>query len=95
MADLQTQKQEVFDYIHAMLGGGMVDVELDPIHYETALTKALNRYRQRSDASVEESYLFLTLVDRPYISYLFTLMQIGWVSAVHTLILKYNIYIIL
>jgi hypothetical protein len=63
MADLQTQKQEVFDYVHAMLGGGMIDVELDPIHYETALTKALNRYRQRSDASVEESYLFLTLVE--------------------------------
>lgn len=60
MADLATQKQEVFDYVHAMLGGGMVDVELDPIHYETGLTKALTRYRQRSDYSVEESYIFLT-----------------------------------
>ena len=59
---LATQKQEVFDYVHAFLGGGMVDVELDPIHYETALTKALTRYRQRSDYSVEESYLFLTTV---------------------------------
>jgi hypothetical protein len=63
MADLQTQKQEIFDYVYAMLGGGMVDVELDPVHYETALTKALTRYRQRSDASVEESYLFLNLVE--------------------------------
>jgi hypothetical protein len=62
MADLQTQKQEIFDYVYAMLGGGMVDVELDPVHYETALTKALTRYRQRSDYSVEESYLFLPLV---------------------------------
>ena len=64
MADneLVTQKQEVFDYVHAMLGGGMVDVELDPIHYETALTKALTRYRQRSDASVEESYITLKTV---------------------------------
>jgi hypothetical protein len=59
---LATQKQEVFDYVHAFLGGGMVDVELDPIHYETALKKALTRYRQRSDGSVEESYLFLTTV---------------------------------
>ena len=42
MANTTTKKQEVFDYVYAMLGGGMVDVELDPIHYETALTKALN-----------------------------------------------------
>jgi hypothetical protein len=65
MADLQTKKQEVFDYVYALLGGGMIDVELDPIHYETALTKALTRYRQRSDNSVEESYLFLeTVIDQ-------------------------------
>jgi hypothetical protein len=62
MADLATKKQEVFDYVNAMLGGGMVDVELDPIHYNTGLTKALTRFRQRSDNSVEESYLFLTTV---------------------------------
>jgi hypothetical protein len=62
MSDLTTQKQEIFDYVNAMLGGGMIDVELDPIHYNTALTKALTRYRQRSPNSVEESYLFLTLV---------------------------------
>lgn len=62
MSDLTTQKQEIFDYVNAMLGGGMIDVELDPVHYNTALTKALTRYRQRSPNSVEESYLFLTLV---------------------------------
>jgi len=64
MANLATQKQEIFDYVYAMLGGGMVDVELDPVHYETALTKALTRYRQRSDHSVEESYVFMpTVID--------------------------------
>ncbi|MGY8864101.1 MAG: hypothetical protein ACKVJK_00595 [Methylophagaceae bacterium] len=62
MSDLATQKQEVFDYVHSMLGGGMIDVELDPIHYETGLTKALTTYRQRSDNAVEESYIFLELV---------------------------------
>jgi len=62
MSQLQTQKQEIFDYVNAFLGGGMVDVELDPIHYETALTKALTRFRQRSDNSVEESYVFLPLI---------------------------------
>lgn len=62
MADLQTEKQKVFDYIHTFLGGGMVDVELDPIHYETALTKSLSKYRQKSENSVEESYITLDLV---------------------------------
>ena len=59
---LATQKQEIFDYVHTFLGGGMIDIELDPIHYETALTKALSRFRQRSDNSVEESYLFMPTV---------------------------------
>lgn len=62
MTALATQKQEVFDYVYNMLGGGMIDVELDHAHYETALTKALTRFRQRSDNSVEESYIFLPLV---------------------------------
>lgn len=58
-------KQEIYDYVYALLGGGMVDVELDPIHYETALNKALTRFRQRSDNSVEESYFFMpTVVDQ-------------------------------
>ena len=62
---LSTQKQEVFDYVNAMLGGGMIDVELDPIHYETALEKAFGKFRQRSDNSVEESYLFTpTILDQ-------------------------------
>ena len=41
----------------------MVDVELDPIHYETALGKALSKFRQRSDNSVEESYLFMPTIE--------------------------------
>jgi len=65
MANISTQKQEIYDYVYAMLGGGMVDVELDPVHYETALNKALTRFRQRSDNSVEESYMFMpTVIDQ-------------------------------
>ena len=41
----------------------MVDVELDPVHYETALNKALSKFRQRSDNSVEESYLFMPTIE--------------------------------
>ena len=63
--NLNTQKQEVFKYVEAMLGGGMIDVELDPMHYETALDTALNKFRQRSDNSVEESYVTLpTVIDQ-------------------------------
>ncbi len=65
MATTTTQKQEVFDYVNLSLGGGMIDVELDQAHYEEALKKALAKFRQRSDNSVEESYLFLpTVIDQ-------------------------------
>lgn len=57
----QAVKQKVFDYCRTMLGDGMIDVELDPIHYETALEKAITRFRQRSSNAVEESYMFLEL----------------------------------
>lgn len=59
---LKDEKEKVFNYCKAFLGDGMIDVELDPIHYETALDKALAIYRQRSPNSVEESYAFLDLV---------------------------------
>ena len=57
-----TERNKVFDYVRQMLGDGMIDVELDPVHYETALDRALTRYRQRSPNAVEESYLFLELI---------------------------------
>jgi hypothetical protein len=60
---LQQAKTEVFDYCKNMLGDGMIDVELDPNHYETALQRSLSKYRQRGDSSVEESYMFLTTVE--------------------------------
>jgi len=63
MADInpQAERQKVFDYVRAMLGDGMIDVELDPVHYETGLQRALNKFRQRSSHAVEESYMFLEL----------------------------------
>lgn len=53
--------QPVIDYIRNSLGDGMIDVELEPANYKTAIDRALRRYRQRSANSVEESYCFLTL----------------------------------
>ena len=55
------ERNKVFDYVKTMLGDGMVEVELDPKHYEIALDRAISRFRQRSSNSVEESYLFLEL----------------------------------
>lgn len=56
------ERNKVFDYVKTMLGGSMIDIELDPNDYEIALDRAINRYRQRSSNSVEESYMFLELV---------------------------------
>lgn len=62
MTNLAQLKQEVFDYVRFSLGEGMIDVELDPQHYEQALKQAIIKYRQRSSKSVEESFAFLDLV---------------------------------
>ena len=61
--DAQTNqaKQEIFDYVKVRLGDGMVEVELDPAHLEMAFTSAIDKFRQRSSNSVEESYGFLEL----------------------------------
>ena len=64
-SNIQTKRQEVYKYIELNLGGGMIDVELDPEHYESALDTALTKFRQRSDNAVEESYIFLpTVIDQ-------------------------------
>lgn len=40
----------------------MVDIELDPEHYETATNLAFDRYRQRAGNSMEEAYMFLRIL---------------------------------
>jgi len=61
MADLTTLKSDLFNYVEKRLGGGIVDVELDPDHYEIAYDKALTTYRQRAQNAYEESYNVLEL----------------------------------
>lgn len=61
MSQIDQSRQEIYDFCRTMLGDGMIDIELDPIHYKTAVDRALAVFRQRSDNSVEESYAFLTL----------------------------------
>lgn len=55
-------RQKIIDEVRLMLGGQMVDLELDPEHYQTALNLAFDRYRQRSTNASEEAYMFLRLV---------------------------------
>jgi len=54
-------KQEIFEYVKTRLGDGMIEVELDPKHIENAFVTAIDKFRQRSSNSVEESYGFLEL----------------------------------
>jgi hypothetical protein len=61
MNELETEKQQVIEYIKTMLGEGMIDVELDAKHYNAAIDRSVAKYRQRSSNSVEESFGFLTL----------------------------------
>ena len=59
---LDTLKQELIDYVQLQLANQIIDLELDPAHYEAAYQKTIGVYRQRAQAAYEESYSFLTLV---------------------------------
>jgi hypothetical protein len=61
MSELENTRQDIVEYIKTMLGDGMIDIELEPQHYNVAINRALAKYRQRSQNSVEESYGFLTM----------------------------------
>ena len=61
MATLAELKQGVYDYAAMRLGAGIVDVELCEDHYATAYEQALGMYRQRAQASTEESYAWVEL----------------------------------
>ena len=54
-------RNNIIDYVFDRLGSGIVDVELDKKHIDTAIDQSLRRYRQRARNSVEESYLVLTI----------------------------------
>jgi len=60
---LDTLKSQAIDYVKLQLGDGMIDLELDPEHYEAAYQKTLGTYRQRASNAFEESYAFLEIVE--------------------------------
>lgn len=59
MADLVELKQQLFNSIRYRLGDGIIDLELDPEHYEAAYRYAVSTYRQRGQNAYEESYMLL------------------------------------
>lgn len=61
MADLLQLKQALFKNISLRLGAGIIDLELDPEHYEAAYNYAIATYRQRGQNAYEESYSLLEI----------------------------------
>ena len=59
MSALETPRDKLITEIKLRLGDGMIDVELDPEHYNLAIDRAIRTLRSRSDTAVEESYAFL------------------------------------
>lgn len=59
---MASARQNLIKEIQLSLGGGMIDLEADPEHYQLAITKAVDRYRLRAGNSMQESYIFLETV---------------------------------
>jgi hypothetical protein len=59
---LDELKQGIFQNIRYRLGDGIIDLELDPQHYEAAYNYAIKTYRQRAQNSTSESYTLMTTV---------------------------------
>jgi hypothetical protein len=60
---LDPLKKQLIEYVQLQLGDQIIDVELDPAHYEAAYQKTLGTYRQRAQNAYEESYSFMQLED--------------------------------
>ena len=46
--DLTTLKNNLFEYVRLQLGSQIIDIELDPAHFEAAYQKTIGTYRQRA-----------------------------------------------
>jgi hypothetical protein len=65
MADdtLDPLKKQLIEYVQLQLGDQIIDIELDPAHYEAAYQRTLGVYRQRAQNAYEESYSFMQLLN--------------------------------
>jgi len=61
MSATESPRTILKNQIRLLLGDGMVEVELDPEHYDLSIDMAIERVRQRTTGGVEESHVFFTL----------------------------------
>ena len=61
-ATLEEAKQALFNNLRLRLGGDIVDLELDPQHYEAAYNYTIKLYRQRAQNSTQEAYTLMTVI---------------------------------
>ena len=61
-ANLDQLKEALFNNLRLRLGGDIVDLELDPQHYEAAYNYAIKVYRQRAQNATVESYTLMTVI---------------------------------
>lgn len=59
---LDPLKKQLIEYVQLQLGDQIIDLELDPSHYEAAYQRTLGIYRQRAQNAYEESYSFMKLI---------------------------------
>lgn len=59
---LDELKQGLFSNLRYRLGDGIIDLELDPQHFEAAYNYAIKVYRQRAQNSTSESYTLMTTI---------------------------------
>jgi hypothetical protein len=52
----------MFENLRLRLGGDIIDLELDPEHYEAAYNYAIKIYRQRAQNATQESYTLMTVI---------------------------------
>jgi hypothetical protein len=64
--DLIEYKQGLFENLRLRMGGDIVDLELDPQHYEAAYNYAIKLYRQRAQNANIESYTLFTVQKNVY-----------------------------
>lgn len=64
--DLQEYKEALFENLRLRLGGDIIDLELDPQHYEAAYNYAIKLYRQRAQNATIESYTLFTVQKNVY-----------------------------
>ena len=60
--NLEELKQALFENVRLRMGGDIIDIELDPQHYEAAYNYAIKIYRQRAQNATQESYTLLTVI---------------------------------